>query len=162
LLHQIEKLVQETEVRRANADYLSENLKQIPGITPARLPANSRSAWHLYAVRYDASQFHGLPRAKFMQALAKEGVPTGGGYREQYFEGIFDEAINSRGFKRLWPAERLKAYRESFNELKGNKQACETTVAMSQSILLADRKSMDEIIEAFRKIQAHSEALAKA
>ena len=97
-----------------------------------------------------------------MQALGREGVPCSGGYSEQYFDGIFDEAINSRGFKRLWSAERLKAYRESFNELKGNKQVCETTVALSQNLLLADRKSMDEIIEAFRKIQAHSEALAKA
>ena len=62
LLQQIEKLVKETEIRRANADYLGENLKQIPGITPARLPADSRAVWHLYPLRYDATQFSGLLR----------------------------------------------------------------------------------------------------
>ena len=39
LLQQIDKLVKQTEVRRANADYLAAQLKEIPGVTPARLPA---------------------------------------------------------------------------------------------------------------------------
>ena len=96
-----------------------------------------------------------------MQALNAEGVPCSGGYHEQYFDGLLDEAINSRGFKRLFSAERLKAWRESFQELKGNRQVCATTVAMPQNLLLADRGDMDHIIEAVRKIQAHSAALAK-
>src|SRR5205807_3157341 len=50
--------------------------------------------------------------------------------------------------------------RESFQELKGNQQVCATTVAMPQNLLLADRPDMDHIIEAVRKIQAHSAALA--
>jgi len=87
---------------------------------------------------------------------------TSGGFHEQYSDGLLDEAINSRGFKRLFSAERLKAYRESFQELKGNQQVCATTVAMTQNLLLADRGDMDHIIEAVRKIQAHSGALVKA
>ena len=162
LLQQIDKLVKETAIRRANADYLSASLKQIPGIQPARLPENSRAVWHLYPFRYDAQQFNGLSRDKFIQALNAEGIPCGGGYPEQYFDGLLDEAIDSRGFKRLFSAERLKAYRDSFQELKGNKQVCETTVAMTQNMLLADRSDMDHIVEAIRKIQAHSAALAKA
>jgi dTDP-4-amino-4,6-dideoxygalactose transaminase len=126
-----------------------------------RLPENSRAVWHLYAFRYDADQFHGLSRDKFRKALRAEGIPTSGGYREQYYDGLLDEAINSRGFKRLFPAKRLKAYRDSFRELEGNKQVCETTVGMFQSLLLADRADMDHIIEAIRRIQAHSAALAK-
>lgn len=162
LLQQIDKLVQETEIRRANADYLSENLKQIPGITSARLPAQSRAVWHLYPLRYDASQFSRLPREKFIRALSAEGVPTHPGYHEQYLDGMLDEAIGSRGYKRLWPAERLKAYRDSFRELKGNRQVCATTVGLSQNMLLADRSSMDHIINAVRKIHAHAAELAKA
>jgi len=75
---------------------------------------------------------------------------------------LLDEAINSRGFKRLFPAERLKAYRDSFEELKGNKQVCQTSVGVFQTLLLAGRSDMDHIIEATRKIQAHSAALVKA
>lgn len=162
LVQQVEKLVKETAIRQDNADHLTAGLKQIPGIHPARLPENSRAVWHLYPFRYDAAQFNGLSHGKFTQALSAEGIPCGGGYSEQYFDGMFDEAIASRGFKRLFSAERLKAYRDSFQELKGNKQVCQTTVTMYQSMLLAERSAIDHIIEAVRKIHAHSAALAKA
>jgi dTDP-4-amino-4,6-dideoxygalactose transaminase len=162
LMQQFDKLAQETSHRRENADYLSAQLKNIPGIQPARLPENSRAVWHLYPFRYDARHFNGLARDKFLKALGAEGIPCSSGYHEQYFDGLLDEAINARGFKRLFSAGRLKAYRESFQELKGNRQVCATTVALTQNLLLADRRDMDHIIEAVRKIQAHSAALAKA
>lgn len=162
LLVQIEKLQKETEIRRANADHLSANLAKIPGITPARLPENSRAIWHLYPFRYDAQQFNGLSHDKFMKALSAEGISCSSVYHEQYFDGVLDEAIASRGFKRLWSAERLKAYRDTFKDLKGNKQVCETTVAVTQNMLLAERGDIDHIIEAIRKIHAHAAELAKA
>ena len=71
LLQQIEKLVKETEIRRQNADYLTAQLKQIPGITPARLPENSRAVWHLYPFRYDAQQFNGLPHGRFTRSARR-------------------------------------------------------------------------------------------
>jgi dTDP-4-amino-4,6-dideoxygalactose transaminase len=162
LSQQFDKLVQQTAIRRANADYLTANLGKIPGITPVRLPENSQAAWHLYPYRYDPSHFNGLSRDKFARAMSAEGIPCGGIYHGQYHDGLLDEAIASRGFKRLWSAGRLKAYRDSFLELKGNKQVCETNVAMTQNMLLADRKGMDEILEAIRKIQANSAELARA
>ena len=162
LLSQIDKLVKETEIRRANADHLSAGLAEIPGIDPARLPENSRAVWHLYPMRYDARQFNGLSRDDFMRALRAEGVPCSGVYHEQYNDGLLDEAINSRGFQRLFPAKRLKEYRDSFQELKGNAQVCATTVGLSQTLLLAKRSDMDHVITAIRKIHAHSAALARA
>jgi dTDP-4-amino-4,6-dideoxygalactose transaminase len=162
LLQQIDKLVQETERRRENADYLNAGLKEIPGIQPLRLPEDSRPVWHLFAFRYDANQFHGLPRDRFFRAMGAEGIPCGGGYHEQYYDGLLDEAIASRGFQRLFPAERLKAYRDSFQELKGNKQVVETVVGMSQNLLLAARSDMDHILAAIHKIQAHSAAMTRA
>jgi dTDP-4-amino-4,6-dideoxygalactose transaminase len=162
LMQQIEKLVAETEVRRGSADYLSAKLSQIPGIAPVRLPANSRGVWHLYPMRYDARQFNGLSRDAFMKALRAEGVPCSSVYHEQYYDGLLDEAIQSRGYKRLFSAARLKAYRDSFQELKGNKQVCDTTVGISQNLLLADRSDLGHVIEAIAKIQTHSAALARA
>ena len=162
LLQQIEKLVQETARRRENADYLSAQLRQVPGIQPARLPEGSRPVWHLYPLRYDAQGFKGLSREKFIRALVAEGIPCGGCYTEQYNDGLLDETIRSRGFQRLFSPARLKAYRESFPELQGNRQVCATTVTMYQSLLLGSRKDMDDIVEAIRRIQAHSEAIAKS
>ena len=160
LRQQFDKLVGETARRQENANHLTARLKAIPGIEPVRLPDRSRAVWHLYAFRYDPAQFHGLPRDKFIKALRAEGIPCGGGYHEQYYDGLLDEAINSRGFKRLFPAERLKAYRDSLENLKGNKQVCETTVALFHSMLLADRADMDHVIEAIQRVQTHSHALA--
>jgi dTDP-4-amino-4,6-dideoxygalactose transaminase len=161
LLSQFDKLKKETKIRQENADHLIAGMKQIPGITPVRLPENSRAVWHLFPWRYDEKQFSGLTKGKFIKALNAEGVSCGGGYSQQYNDGMFDETINSTGYKRLWSAERLKAYRDSFKDLTGNKQACETTVTMYQSMLLADRSAMDDILEAIRKIHAHSAELAK-
>jgi perosamine synthetase len=162
LRQEIDKLVTDTQRRQENGDYLTAGLKEIPGVEPVRLPENSRAVWHLYAFRYDSEQFHGLPRVKFQRALRAEGIPTSSGYHEQYFDGLLDEAINSQGFKRLFPAERLKAYRDSLQELKGNKQVCETTVGMFNTLLLAERSDMDHILAAVRKIRAHAPALAQA
>lgn len=162
LMQQFEKLIQETARRRENADYLGTQLGQIPGIQTVRLPENSRAVWHLYPFRYDARQFNGLSRDQFLKALNAEGIPCSGGYREQYFDGLLDEAIASRGFQRLFSAQRLKAYRESFHELKGNREVCATTVAITQNLLLAERNDMAKIVEAVRRIQLHSAALAKA
>ena len=113
LLQQIEKLVVETKTRQDNADYLKSQLEKIPGVTPARLPENSQAVWHLFPLRYDSKHFHGLPRTVFMKCLRAEGIPSGGGYHEQYNDGLLDEAIASRGFQRLFGKSRLNDYRES-------------------------------------------------
>jgi dTDP-4-amino-4,6-dideoxygalactose transaminase len=161
LRQQIDKLVTDTDRRRRNADRLTAGLKQIAGVEPVRLPEASRAVWHLYAFRYDADGFHGLSRSRFQRALRAEGIPSSSGYHEQYYDGLLDEAINSRGFRRLFAAERLKAYRDSLDELKGNKQVCETTVALSQTLLLGESSDTDHIVEAIGRIQASSAALAK-
>lgn len=161
LLQQLDKLREETARRRQNAARLSASLEEIRGITPARLPDNSQAAWHLFPFRYDADTFQGLPREKFIRAMRAEGIPCSTGYREQYFDGLLDEAIASRGFKRLFSARRLKAYRDSFQELKGNRQVCATTVAFTQNLLLAEPAHIDRIGDAIRRIQAHAGELAK-
>ncbi len=161
LMQQLDKLVKETALRRENADYLTAGLKQIPGIVPVRLPEASRAVWHLYPFRYHAEQFNGLSRDVFIKALVAEGVPCGSGYHEQYFDGLLEEAIASRGFRRLFSAARLEAYRDGLRELKGNHRVCQTTVDISQNMLLSDRANMDQILEAIGKIQAHSAELAK-
>lgn len=162
LLQQLDKLVQDTALRRQSADRLTAALREIPGIRPVRLPENSRAVWHLYPFRYDAEKFQGLPRDRFIRAMRAEGIPCSTGYQEQYFDGLLDEAINSRGYKRLFSARRLKDYRDSFQELRGNREACATTVAMTQNLLLADRADIDHIAAAVRKIQAHGAELARA
>jgi len=134
-----------------------------PGIANLSTRSDQAQAvWHLYPFRYDADRFQGLPRDTFIRALRAEGIPCSTGYQEQYFDGLLDEAINSRGYKRRFSAQRLKEYRDSFQELRGNREVCATTVAMTQNLLLAERGDIDHIAEAIRKIQPHGAELAKA
>jgi hypothetical protein len=116
----------------------------------------------LYPFRYDAEKFQGLPRDTFIKAMRAEGIPCSTGYQEQYFDGLLDEAISSRGYKRLFSAQRLKEYRDSFQDLEGNRQVCQTTVAMTQNLLLAGRTDIEHIAAAIQKIQAHGAELARA
>ena len=160
LVQQFDRLVEETEVRRRNADYLIAALADIPGVEPARLPEDSRAVWHLFPLRVDSAKLNGLSRDGFLRALRAEGIPCSGVYHEQYFDGLLDEAISSRGFKRLFPKKRLKEYRESFDALKGNRQVCRTTVGLSQNLLLARRSDVDHIVDAIRRIHTHSAALS--
>jgi perosamine synthetase len=162
LLQQLDKLREDTARRRRNAARLTASLKEIPGILPARLPENSQAVWHLYPFRYEPDTFQGLSREKFLRAMRAEGIPCSTGYLEQYFDGLLDEAIGSRGFKRLFSQRRLKEYRDSFQELKGNREVCATTVAITQNLLLAEPTDVDHIAEAIRKIQAHGAELARA
>lgn len=161
LIQQLDKLQKETELRRSNADYLMQKLADVPGLKPARIPAYNKPVWHLFPLRYDAERFDGVSRDKFIEALRAEGVPCSAGYHEQYFDGLIDEALNSRGYQRLFSERRLKQYRDSLHELPGNKLVCETVVAFSQSMLLAGRDDMDDIINAIHKIREHSAELAR-
>jgi hypothetical protein len=97
-----------------------------------------------------------------VKAFNAEGIPGGSIYHEQYLDGLIEEAINSRGYQRLFSAQRLKAYRDSLHELKGNREVCATTVAFTQNLLLAERSQLDHIVAAIHKIKANSAALAKA
>src|SRR5207244_3540036 len=53
---QMTRLDAQSRTREANASYLSGLLREIPGLTPARMYARcTRNAYHLYMFRYDAA-----------------------------------------------------------------------------------------------------------
>ena len=69
-------------------------LKQIPGITPARMyDGCTRNAYHLYMFRYDPAAFAGLSRAAFLKALDAEGVPASSGYSPLNKEPFLEDAL---------------------------------------------------------------------
>jgi hypothetical protein len=88
-------------------------LKEIPGITPAKLYEGcTRNAYHLYMFRYKSEPLGGLPRAKFLSALDAEGIPCSAGYSPLNKESFLPTALNSKGFRRMYPKEILDRYEE--------------------------------------------------
>jgi perosamine synthetase len=160
LLNQMNRIQKDAEIRVANAQYLDSKLREIPGIRPYKLAnGGTKSAFHFYPFRYQKEEFSNVPKDKFMRALSAEGIPCSNGYGPQYRDGLIDEMMNSKGFKRLFSESRLKQWKESI-DLPGNEKLCSEAVIFYQNILLGSRTDMDDIVKAIVKIHANSKDLA--
>ena len=162
LLAQMTRLGKQSETRESNAAYLTKQLKEIPGISPAEAYSGcTRNAYHLYMFRYDASKFAGLPRDKFLKALSAEGIPASGGYSPLNKEPLLKNVMSSRGYKRIYDEKTLRHWQEK-NQCPANDHLCTEAVWFTQTMLLAPRSDMDIIASAIRKIQAHAGEVARA
>ncbi len=141
--------------RERNARYLDRLLGEIEGIEPQRLPKQvTFQAPYIYAFRYDAAAFRGVPRARFLKALAAEGVPASAIYDEPVPRGeLWPEshwsfplrqghlrATAGYGAQRLPVAERLCHY-----EMAG----------LWHAYLLGTKRDMEDVAAAIRKVQDH-------
>ncbi len=156
LLAQTTRLEEQSKRRTANALYLTSLLKEIPGIVPAQMyDGCTRNAYHLYMFRYHEAEFGGLPRATFLKALKAGGVPASGGYPPLNREPFLKAALDSRGYKTLFPEDVLRNWEER-NQCPANDRLCQEAVWFTQNMLLGSRSDMDQIAEAIRKIKAHA------
>lgn len=163
LLHQLTRLEAQSQIREENAAYLTSQLKDVPGITPARVHDGcTRNAYHLYMFHFDKDAFAGLPRSTFLKALRAEGIPCSGGYTPLNKEPFLENTLNSRAYKAVYPPERLSEALERIRNCPVNDKLCEKAVWFTQTMLLGSRRDMDQIAEAIRKIHASAGSLAKA
>jgi dTDP-4-amino-4,6-dideoxygalactose transaminase len=159
LMSQMKRLEKDTQARWENAQYLTSKIKDIPGIIPHKLyPQVTRAAYHLYPFRYKKEHFNNVPRQKFLSALSAEGAPCSGGYGPQYRDGLVEEALNSKGYNRLFSKQRLAKYREELH-YPDNDQLCEEAVWFSQNLLLGTKRDMDDIADAILKIYENRDKL---
>ncbi len=163
LLAQMTRLEKHSQTREQNAQYLTKQLREIPGILPAEMYAGcTRNAYHLYMFRFEAARFGGgLNRAKFIKALSAEGVPCSTGYTPLNKEGFLKELLGSKAYKRVYPAKLLAEWEER-NRCPANDRLCEQAIWLTHPMLLAPRAAMDNIVKAVRKIHAHAAEVAKA
>ena len=162
LLSQYARFNQQQDVRNANALHLTSLLRKIPGITPAKLNgANSRSGWHLYMMRYDARQFAGLPRAKFLKALADEGVAANGGYGSLNTSPHVKALAANPHYQRIYGRETMAKWIER-NQCPVNAKLIEEGVWLGQTKLLASRSEMERIAEVIASVQKRAGDLARA
>ena len=159
LLSQMKRVENDADLRLKNAKYLDEKLAEIPGIVPYKLVTeNARSAYHLYPFRFVSNKFGNVTREKFIAALRAEGIPCSTGYGRQNHDGLIEEALSSKGYKRLFSEQRLKQWREE-NVLPGNDQLAKEAVIFSQSMLLGNKTDMNDIVNAISKIYENRNTL---
>jgi dTDP-4-amino-4,6-dideoxygalactose transaminase len=156
LLQQLTRVEEQSRVREQNAQYLTSLLREIPGISPARMyEGTTRNGYHLYMLRYDKAHFADLPRARFLEALEKEGIPCAGGYTPLNKERFLKETLNSRVYRTMYSRHEIAEWEER-NACPENDKLCEEAVWFFQTMLLGPRRDMDDIAEAVRKIQKHA------
>jgi dTDP-4-amino-4,6-dideoxygalactose transaminase len=149
LIAQLERLPEQTARRQHNAEYLSERLREVPGIQPLAVPLFATGhAWHIYVFWFDARAF-GLSRQIFLRALMAEGIPASGGYAHPLYRNpmFLDPAlpVDYSRYAALCPA---------------SERACQETVWLEHRLLLGDLDDMDDIVRAVERIYAHREELA--
>ena len=157
------RLEEQSKAREENARYLTQQLREIPGILPARMHEGcTRNAYHLYMFRYQA----GAVRRPAAGALPRRpsrprASPAPAGTRRSTGSRSCRPPSRRAAYQRLYPKEVLAGWEER-NRCPANDRLCEEAVWLTQTMLLGPRQDMDDIAAAIRKIQASAAELAKA
>lgn len=152
LLAQMERLEEQTSTRNENALYLSQMLAEIDGIRPLkRDPRVTTHAYHLYIFRYDSEAFGGVPRQRFIEALNAEGIPCGAGYVPLYKEQMFYVEPDGCPMGCAFYGRTMDYSKVS---CPVTEHACKNeSVWLFQTMFLGDKRDMEDIASAVRKIR---------
>lgn len=163
LLGQLSGAKERFERRNQNAAYLSSRLKDIPGLTPQKLYEGTESgSFYLYPMSYHKELFNGVPRATFLKALAAEGVSLSpyiarGLHREPWIDHILDSKV----YKKMYSAQRLREYREQCACPKCDQVCEEMAMLWASGPLLGAPQDMDDIADAIEKVWINRDQLAQ-
>lgn len=131
--------------RSRMAEYLRQRLRAIPGVKPpVEADWCTRHAYHLYAILIDPKQFGGRSRNQIVDAVKAEGIGCVPGYTAP-----------------LSDSQALVSLREKYPDVirvmdcPTTRDICARSIWLKQEMLLMDEPDMDDIVEAFTRVQAH-------
>ena len=156
LLSMMDKMEEEFERREKNALYLDSLLSKIEGIIPQERDERvNRRAYHLYVFRYQKEAFGGVERDTFIKALNAEGIPCTAGYSL-----ICDAPVYAQG--NFGPFSKLLKGEKFVREPLPNARILEKeSVWLFHTLLLGDKRDVEDIAEAIRKIKENVDELRK-
>ena len=124
----------------------------IPGYGISKISAHGYTFINAWRFRNaEGRQFNvNPPREEIVKLLIQAYTPNG---TMTYLKDM----LSSRVFKAVYPKEKLNfnTYLE-YNQCPANDLLCQEAVWFSQSLLLAERRDMDDIAAAIDKIQKHA------
>jgi dTDP-4-amino-4,6-dideoxygalactose transaminase len=157
---QFERMDEQTNRRDENGKYLDEKLARVPGITVQKRTADcTRNAQHLYCYRFDEKVF-GVTRARFVEAMNKEGIPVSEGYvlplnRQPLFLnkafGPYTGSVTARP-----ELDYGALHLPNVDAICGGEGGW-----IYQSVLLGTREDMDDVVRGFLKVYENRASLAK-
>lgn len=156
LIEQLKRLDSQNTRRMENAFYLNQQLNNLPGIHPMKVPEwTTRHAFHLYTFRF-LEEEAGILRNDFVAALAKEGIPCSTGYAHPLYKNplFLNHEFYPNGRHRQ--ANSSAVNYSAFSMLCPNaERACREAVWFEHRILLGEQEDMDDIAQAIHKIYEH-------
>jgi dTDP-4-amino-4,6-dideoxygalactose transaminase len=144
---QLETLENDMVLRDKNRKILDDAISQIDGLNITKMyPKATRSANHLYLLRYNKDKFNGIPRDKFFKTMQAEGVYTYGGYVPLNREKLFT-LVDTKEYPWLEGID----YKD-MNFPITEKLCTEEAVWLKQNHLLGTQEDTNDIIMAFKKV----------
>lgn len=151
--------------RRANAEFLSAGLREIPGIEPPHVAPDCEHVYHIYSPTFASEQVEGVSRETFVKALQAEGVPIGLGYVRNpiHLRRILQERNYFYGKGCPWTcrhAARQVEYRQGDCPVAEDRCARTELVIGGSTAWLGDqRPMMKQYLDAFAKVAENLDEL---
>ncbi len=161
LLGQMPGLKERHDTRNRNAKYITENLKDIPGLMPQKLyEGTTAGSFYIYAWAYKKEKWNNAPREKFLKALSAEGISlspyiANGLHREPWTEHI--QTLPE--YKTMFGAARLKKFRDELNLPKCDQVCQEMVMLWASGPLTGSTADMDDLINGIKKVYANRDKL---
>lgn len=160
-LAQLSRLDEQAQTRDANARYLEDGLREIPGVAPIeRVRGLDRWNFYFYHWRFIKDEWPaGVTRDRFMEALRAEGVPCSLGHLQPIYQNpLFVE----RNFGPVaWPEGAQPPDYSAVHCPNCERIYREEGVCMPHAVFLGARDDMDLILDAVRKIREHADELVQ-
>lgn len=156
-IEQLKKLDKLNSRRIELANYLSENLGEVEGLTPPVVYPWARHVYFIFALKYNQDAIS-IPRDLFVKALVAEGIPVGAGYvRPLYLNPIYHE---NKPF----------IYKYFGQEISYDEGICPVTERLYEKELMltmvcrppATVEDMDDVVRAVKKLIENKEELRKS
>ena len=163
-LAQMEDAAREADLRWEMGRYLTKQLEGIPGIEVIRwVPKTTKAVFHLYPMRFASEGFKGMSRSLFIKAMTAEGIPCSSGYTPLETQPFIKAAFESRLYRKVYEPEQVDygAFLER-NRCPENDKLCnEEAIWIAQSMLLTDKRAMDDIVHAVDKVQRNADKIVQ-
>ena len=162
LLAQLERLTEQTELRAERAARLSEGLSNVHGIRLLRKDERlTTQAIYQFVFKYDAKEFGGATRDRFVAALEAEGIPSDGLFYEPvYRSALFN--VDLRDFPALRGSDACDLPWAKTHCPVAERAAYLESVWLPHQLLLGSEQDVDQIVEAIEKIQSNVDELLRA
>ncbi|GAB4149742.1 MAG: DegT/DnrJ/EryC1/StrS family aminotransferase [Planctomycetaceae bacterium] len=142
LLPQLEILDQQNELRMKTVEQLCEQLNRVPGLVPFQnsWSEDLQPGYYKLGFQYQPTEFHGLSREIFCEAMRAEGIAI------------------SPGFRALHRVHSRRRFRVA-NPLPIADEADERVITLHHPILLEGRAACLQFAEALKKVRRNTTAI---